>query len=42
MKCTDCCYYWKAEDDNYPYCHWENKCAGDISPCELEDFDTEI
>lgn len=37
MRCTDCCYYWKEETDNYPCCHWESRCPGDIPPCEDEE-----
>jgi hypothetical protein len=39
MKCIDCCYCWKDEDDKYPCCHWASKCPDDIPPCEDEEAD---
>lgn len=33
MKCTDCPYHWKDENDNFPCCHFD----GWEAPCEIED-----
>lgn len=42
MKCTDCCFCWKEEDEDYPTCHWESRAPGDMAPCEYaEDYDTD-
>lgn len=42
MKCSDCCYFWKEEDENYPSCHWESRAPSDAPPCEEEnDYDEE-
>lgn len=38
MKCTECCYYWKEEDEDRACCHWEARCAGDYAPCEEPDW----
>lgn len=37
MQCIDCCYCWREEWEDYPHCHWEVRCPGDIPPCEEED-----
>lgn len=37
MKCSDCFYYWKEDDERYPSCHWEPRAPGDIPPCEYDD-----
>lgn len=34
MKCVECNYYWKAEDDNYPCCHCDPNFP---APCEEDD-----
>ena len=39
MKCADCAYYWKEEDERYAGCHWTIRCPGDIPPCEEEEYD---
>ena len=39
MKCVDCYYYWKNEDNEYPCCHWASRCPDDIPPCEDEEAD---
>ena len=37
MKCAEGCgYYWQAEDEDYPRCHFE----GWTAPCEYEEEDT--
>ena len=36
MKCTDCCYFWREEDETFQTCHWESRSPGDIPPCEEE------
>ena len=35
MKCKDCAYCWKAEEDDYARCHYDydDGCA----PCEIEE-----
>lgn len=37
MKCADCCYFWREEDEAFQTCHWESRCPGDIPPCEEEE-----
>lgn len=37
MSCKDCPYCWREEDESYPTCKFEAKCAGDIPPCEYEE-----
>lgn len=39
LKCENCCYQWKDEDDRWPCCHWESRCPGDVPPCEEYDED---
>ena len=41
LKCTDCCFMWKAEDERFPTCHWESRCPDDKPPCEYDDSDYE-
>lgn len=36
MKCVECCYYWKEEDEGFAHCQWQAKCGGDMAPCEEE------
>lgn len=33
LKCEDCGYWWKEEDEDFPCCHFE----GWTAPCEYED-----
>lgn len=41
MKCSDFCpYYWQDCVDEFPCCHFEPRCFGDIPPCEYVDADT--
>lgn len=35
MKCTECGYFYKAEVDKYPYCHFEG--PEGWAPCEQEE-----
>lgn len=35
MKCTECGYYYKAEEDEYPCCHFEG--PEGWAPCEQEE-----
>lgn len=39
MKCTECPYYWKNEDDDFPHCQYENQM--DYPPCEYEEQNSE-
>lgn len=41
MKCTECCYYWQDEDESRPRCHFEPHCAGDLAPCEYDDWEAD-
>lgn len=41
MKCTDCCYCWKNDGEEYPSCKWEMRCPDDKPPCEYDDFENE-
>lgn len=40
--CVGCSYHWKNEDEDYPSCHWEARCPGDIPPCEEDDEGDDI
>ena len=35
MKCTECGYYYKTEEDEYPCCHFEG--PEGWAPCEQEE-----
>ena len=35
MKCVDCGYYWKEENEPYAHCHYEGFDAW--APCEQEE-----
>lgn len=35
LKCKDCGYWWKEEDEDFPSCHFE----GWTAPCEYEEED---
>ena len=37
MKCSECCYYWKEDDELFPSCQWEARAHGEVPPCEEED-----
>lgn len=37
MKCSDCCYFWKEDVEDYPSCKWESKAPGDMPPCEYDE-----
>ena len=37
MRCSDCCYYWKEEDELFPSCQWEARAPGEVPPCEEDD-----
>lgn len=39
MKCKDCSYWWKDEDDMFAICHFVDKAPGDTAPCEEEERD---
>ena len=38
MKCTECCYYWKNEDEAHARCHYEDPMFP--APCEYETMET--
>lgn len=40
MKCTECGYYWKKEDEEYPLCHFEG--PEGWAPCEAEELDSDL
>lgn len=40
MKCENCAYFWKEEDETREHCHWTSRCPGDLPPCE-EDYQEE-
>lgn len=35
MKCADCPYYWKNEDDFFAHCQYDDQM--DCPPCEYEE-----
>ena len=37
MRCKDCVFCWKDEDEKYPSCKFEVRTVWDIPPCEYED-----
>lgn len=39
MKCNECGYWYKAEGDKYPHCHFEG--PEGWAPCEQEEEDEE-
>lgn len=39
LKCCDCCYQWREDDESYPCCHWESRAPGDVPPCEDDYFE---
>lgn len=39
MRCTDCPYHWKEDDERFARCHFEPHCADDLPPCEIDDYD---
>ena len=36
MKCADCPYYWKEENEDYPDCHY--RWNDGYAPCEVEEI----
>lgn len=41
MKCKDCPYCWKSEDESYARCHYERIADFDLAPCEYDDYEDE-
>lgn len=41
MKCADCCFCWKNEDEAYPSCKWKARAPGEMAPCEYDDSEEE-
>ena len=38
MKCKDCPYHYKTEDDRFPCCHFEGPWN---APCEEDEYESE-
>lgn len=38
FKCKNCPYYYKGEDDDFCYCHFEGNF---LAPCEEDDYEGE-
>lgn len=38
MKCIECPYCWKGENDRYPCCQYRKLGDFDLAPCELDDI----
>lgn len=38
MKCTDCSYYWKEEDDFFAHCQFDESIHPTPCPCEEGDM----
>lgn len=38
MECKNCGYFWQEEHEERPTCHWQERCPGDIAPCEEDDY----
>lgn len=36
---SNCGYYWKDEDEEYPRCHYPDD--GTLAPCEYDDYEPE-
>ncbi len=34
LKCKDCPYYWREDEDEWPVCHYESLGSWDPAPCE--------
>lgn len=39
IKCVDCPYYWKEENEKTPHCHYTYDDG--YAPCEVDDYETE-
>lgn len=39
LRCEDCSYYWKEDDERYVSCHFFSKAPWDVPPCEREEND---
>lgn len=39
LRCSECCYQWKEEWEDYETCHWESRCPDDKAPCEYDEYD---
>lgn len=50
MKCAECGYYWKAEREDNPRCHWTDDngpdslygTPWDVAPCEEEEYNDNL
>ncbi|MFR1537547.1 MAG: hypothetical protein ACLSUP_02775 [Blautia massiliensis (ex Durand et al. 2017)] len=41
MKCSECSYCWKSEEDQYPCCQYRKIAEFDLAPCEIEEPEEE-
>lgn len=44
MKCADCNYYWKSEEDEWARCYfdeWYQPMDGEKAPCEEDETENE-
>ena len=39
MRCKDCVFCWRGEDEKYPSCKFEARTVWDIPPCEYEEHE---
>lgn len=35
MRCNNCGYYWKDDDEAFPYCHYDDPWP---APCEQDEY----
>lgn len=38
IKCENCLYYWKDEDEDYSCCHFDSTHHATPAPCEYDDY----
>ena len=37
MKCVECSYHYKTDEDDFPCCQFRKIAPFDLAPCEYED-----
>lgn len=41
MRCIDCPFYYKGENDRFSCCHFERRTFYDVPPCEVDENEWE-
>ena len=39
MKCNECVYCWKEDDEDFACCHFAPRAPGEEAPCEYDDYE---